>query len=234
MKAKSMSQYLNSRQQFSAAFRLVLKLAGILFGLMFVVMLLIDLGTSYLVRERVYTRLDSLPYREHAIVLGTAKYYLSGSPNLYYKYRLQAAKYLYLAQKSRYLLVSGDNQTPYYNEPKNMTQDLLRMGIPQEYILQDYAGYNTLDSVVRVKKVFNIEPFTIISQQFHCERALLIAKVKGIDAICYAAEYPSEHYKVRIREFFARTGMVIYLLFGIDATTLEPSKINELPPKAKL
>lgn len=231
MNLTSVKQQSGIRQKFSVVLCFALKWGGRLFGLMFLVMLLIDLGTTYFVRDKVYTRLENLPYREHTMVLGTAKYYLSGSPNLYYKYRLQAAKYLYFAQKSRYLLVSGDNETPYYNEPKNMTQDLLKMGIPKAHILQDYAGYSTLDSVIRAEKVFKIAPFTIVSQQFHCERALLIAKVKGIDAICYAAEYPSDHYKVRIREFFARTGMVIYLLLGIDATTLEPSKINELPSK---
>lgn len=231
MKPNVAKQSSRFRQKLAARLGLALKWAGALFGLMFVTMLFIDLGTSYFVRERVYTKLSDLPYREHSMILGTAKFYLSGSPNLYYKNRLQAAKYLYFAKKSRYLLVSGDNKTPYYNEPKVMTQDLLKMGIPSEHILQDYAGYSTLDSVIRASKVFKIEPFTIISQQFHCERALFIAKVKGIDAICYAAEYPSEHYKVRIREFFARTGMVIYLLLGIEPKSLEPSKINELPSK---
>lgn len=197
----------------------------------FLLMLMIDFGTGYLVKDKIYTQLSSLPYRENTMVLGTAKYYLGGSPNLYYKYRLQAAKYLYQAQKTSRLLVSGDNKTPYYNEPKVMTQDLLKMGIPKADIWQDYAGYSTLDSVVRASKVMKIEPFTIISQQFHCERALFIAQMKGIDAICYVAEYPRDHYKVRIREFFARTGMVLYLLLGIEPKSLELPKINELSTK---
>lgn len=212
----------------------IFKWGGRLVGLLFVGMLLIDLGTAYLVKDKVYIRLTDLPYREHTMVLGTAKYYISGSPNLYYKYRLQAAKYVYQARKTKKLLVSGDNKTPYYNEPKVMTADLVKMGVPSKAIQQDYAGYNTLDSVVRAAKVMKVEPFTIISQQFHCERALLIAKVRGIDAICYVAEYPSDHYKVRIREFFARTGMALYLLFGVEPTTLEPSKIVELPKKSEL
>lgn len=200
---------------------------------MFLLMLMIDFGTSYLVKDKVYTQLTSLPYRENTMVLGTAKYYIGGSPNLYYKYRLQAAKYLYQAQKTSRLLMSGDNKTPYYNEPKVMTADLIKMGVPSQVIWQDYAGYKTLDSVIRAAKVMKIEPFIIISQQFHCERALFIAKVKGIDAICYVAEYPKEHYKVRIREFFARTGMVLYLLLGIEPASLEPSQIVELAAKAE-
>lgn len=190
-------------------------------------MLAIDFGTGYIVREAIYHDAAQIPKREYAVVLGTAKYYPSGSPNLYYKYRLEAAKQLFNRQKVHYLLMSGDNRTAYYNEPKMMTNDLLKMGVPAQNIKQDYAGFSTLDSIIRADKVFQLEPFVIISQQFHCERALLIAKFRRIDAICYVAKYPDSHYKVRIREFFARTGMALNLLIGADATTLEPSQIIE-------
>lgn len=193
----------------------------------FLLMLLIDFGTSYLVKERVYTNLTDLPYRQHTVVLGTAKFYVTGSPNLYYKYRLEAAKFAYYSKRTDVLLMSGDNKTPYYNEPKMMTRDLEKMGVPSSIIQQDYAGYSTLDSVVRAAKVFKFEPFTIVSQQFHCERALMIAMAKGIDAICYAAKYPDAHYKVRLREFFARTVMAVNLLFGVEPATLAPSQIVE-------
>lgn len=197
----------------------------------FMLMLLIDLGTSYLVRERVYTHLTDLPYRKYTVVLGTAKFYVAGVPNLYYKYRLDAAKYVYHSRRTDFLLMSGDNKTPYYNEPKTMTRDLEKMGIASEVIQQDYAGYSTLDSVVRAAKVFKLEPFTIISQQFHCERALMIAMVKGIDVVCYTAKHPDSPYKVRIREFFARTVMAFNLLLSVEPTTLAPSQIVELPKK---
>lgn len=198
----------------------------------FSLMLLIDFGTSYLMKDRIYTRLTDLPYRQHTVVLGTAKYYSAGIPNLYYKYRLEAANYLYHSQRTSSLMMSGDNKTPYYNEPKVMTRDLEKMGVPLAVIRQDYAGYSTLDSVIRAARVYKLEPFTIVSQQFHCERALMIAKVNGIDAICYTAKYPDAHYKVRIREFFARTVMAFNLLFGAEPESLEPSQIVEPPKKS--
>ncbi len=196
-----------------------------LFIVLFILMLAIDFGTGYLVKDRIYTDVEKVPKREYAVVLGTAKFYLSGAPNLYYKYRLEAAKSLFSNNKVNYLLMSGDNKTAYYNEPKMMTTDMRRMGIPLQNLKQDYAGYSTFDSIIRADKVFRLNPFTIISQQFHCERALLIAKFKNIDAICFAAKYPDGHYKVRIREFFARTAMAVRLLLGTDASTLEPSQI---------
>ncbi len=198
-----------------------------LFIVLFILMLAIDFGTGYLVKDRIYTDVEKVPKREYAVVLGTAKFYLSGAPNLYYKYRLEAAKSLFSNNKVNYLLMSGDNKTAYYNEPKMMTTDMRRMGIPLQNLKQDYAGYSTFDSIIRADKVFRLNPFTIISQQFHCERALLIAKFKNIDAICFAAKYPDGHYKVRIREFFARTAMAVRLLLGTDASTLEPSQITQ-------
>lgn len=181
---------------------------------LFLLMLLIDLGTSYWAKDRVYRHVEQLPKREYAVVLGTAKYYPSGSPNLYYRHRLEATKKLFDHQKADYFLLSGDNKTAYYNEPKMMTEDLYKAGISKIYLKQDYAGYSTLESVLRADRVFKLPPFTIISQSFHCERALFIASFYNIDAICFAAEYPEAHYKVRIREFFARSAMVIQLVFG--------------------
>lgn len=204
------------------------KLSVCLILTVFLLMLIIDLSTSYFVKERVYTDLNTLPPNEHALVLGTAKYYPSGKPNLYYQYRLAAVEQLYRAQKANYFLLSGDNQTPYYNEPKMMRNDLDKMGIDVHQLQQDYAGYNTLDSILRAKQVFKLDRFTIVSQRFHCERALFIAKYHQIDAICFVAAYPEHHYRVRLREFFARTGMLIRLLSGATATTLEDIKINEL------
>ncbi len=193
--------------------------------LLLVLMVGIDLGTSYLVKDQVYTNIEQLPKREYAVVLGTAKYYPSGAPNLYYKYRLEAAKSLFSQQKVDYFLMSGDNKTAYYNEPKMMSSDLLKMGVSAEAIKQDYAGYSTLDSILRADKVFQLKPFTIVSQQFHCERALLIARFHRINAICFAAKYPENHYRVRIREFFARTAMVLSLFVGVEPSTLEESRI---------
>ncbi|MDO9649222.1 ElyC/SanA/YdcF family protein [Glaesserella parasuis] len=189
-------------------------------------MFAIDFATGYWVRDQIYIDVRQLPQREYALVLGTAKYYPSGSPNLYYKYRLDAAKAVFEHNKVNYLLVSGDNKTAYYNEPKMMTHDLRQMGIPWQRIRQDYAGYNTLDSIIRADKVFQLQPFIIISQQFHCERALFIAKFHQIEAVCFTAKYPDAHYKVRIREFFARSAMAVSLLLGKEATTLEPSQMK--------
>lgn len=191
----------------------------------------IDIFTSYWVRDRIYTDMNKLPKYQTAVVLGTAKYYVKGTPNLYYKYRLDAANTLIKNGKVEKLLLSGDNKTPYYNEPRVMSADLRRMGVQAVQIQQDFAGYRTLDSVIRADKVFHLSPFVIVSQRFHCERALFIAKTRNIDAVCYVAKYPEGHFKVRIREFFARAGMVLDYLLNRQPETLDKveAKIFKTP-----
>lgn len=107
------------------------------------ILLVVDSLTSYIVRDKIYTDSKQIPYREYAVVLGTAKFYSKDVINQYYKYRLEAAKQLVQEGKVNQLLLSGDNKTPYYNEPKTMTSDLLKMGIATSKIKQDYAGYTT-------------------------------------------------------------------------------------------
>ncbi|AHG75756.1 hypothetical protein CT138_08235 [Mannheimia varigena] len=204
----------------------VFKCLSVLVLLLILGLLAVDAITSYIIRDKIYTDVKKLPHREYAVVLGTAKFYSKDVINRYYKYRLDAAKQLVQSEKVDLLLLSGDNKTPYYNEPKTMTNDLLKMGVPQRQIKQDYAGYTTFDSIIRATEVYKLPPFTIVSQKFHCERALFIAKFKNIDAICYAAKYPEGAYQVRLREILARAVMVFNLLMGKTPETLEdiPSK----------
>lgn len=64
-----------------------------------------------------------------------------------------------------------------------MKQALMERGVPESDIILDYAGFRTLDSVVRCKKVFGQERMTIISQGYHNARAIYLAKSSGIDDI---------------------------------------------------
>ena len=70
--------------------------------------------------------------------------------------------------------------------------------------------------MVRCKEIFGQQSITIISQQFHNERAIFIASMKDIDAIGYNAKDVSNKYglKTKIRESFARVKMIIDLVLG--------------------
>ncbi|QXB55586.1 vancomycin high temperature exclusion protein [Aeromonas sp. FDAARGOS 1415] len=157
-------------------------------------------------RHYTYDDVDAVPYNRVALVLGTSKYLIGGSPNHYFKYRIKAAAELYNNGKVDYILVSGDNATVQYNEPRQMRRALIQAGIPASAIYSDYAGFRTLDSIVRAKEVFGQSHFTVVSQAFHNERAIFIARHFGIEAVGFNAVDPSAYQgiKTRVREVFAR------------------------------
>ncbi|WP_010182150.1 SanA/YdcF family protein [Aquimarina agarilytica] len=168
-------------------------------------------------KKRLYSSVDHIPKNKVGLLLGTSKYVATGQLNLYYQYRIQAAATLYHASKIEYILVSGDNSTKSYNEPKKIKEDLIKKGVPENKIVLDYAGFRTLDSVVRAQKVFGENQFTVISQKFHNERALFLADHFNSNAIAFNAKGVSSRYgfKVQIREYFARVKVFIDLLFNV-------------------
>ena len=163
--------------------------------------------------NRTYWNLKEVPKNKVGLVLGTSNRLVGGGSNPYYTNRIKATLELFKAGKIDYVLVSGDNSTQYYNEPTVFKKDLVLGGIPSEKIFLDYAGFRTLDSMVRAKYIFGLDSVTIISQKFHNERAIYIAEQKGLYAIGYNAEDLSIKYglKVHLREYFARVKVFIDL-----------------------
>lgn len=163
-------------------------------------------GESYTFYET-----EGLPENKVGLVLGTSPRTREGYPNRYFQYRIDAAVRLYRQGKIRYILVSGDNGTPSYNEPDAMMKRLVAHGVPREHIILDYAGFRTLDSVIRSQKVFGQNAITVISQPFHTKRAVFIARNSGIRAIGYNARdvEGQKGYLVHAREFFARVKAVL-------------------------
>ncbi len=167
---------------------------------------------SFSARQYIYSDINKLPKRDIGLVLGTSKYLSDGSINEYYQYRIDTAVKLYKMGKVKYFIVSGDNRRHNYNEPKQMREDLVKAGVPLANIQPDYAGLRTLDSILRADKVFGHKSYTIISQYFHNERALFLAYHKGQQPIAFNAPNATQHFKVALRELFARVKAVMDLL----------------------
>ncbi len=168
--------------------------------------------------NKTYTSIYEIPKNKVGLVLGTAKYSSAGGINLYFRYRINAAVELFQNGKIDFILVSGDNETINYNEPRDFKKELIKRGIPEEKIFLDYAGFRTLDSVIRAKEVFGQEEITIISQKFHNERAIYLAEKNNMKAIGYNADDPSINYglKTQFREYFARTKAFLDILFKVE------------------
>lgn len=169
-------------------------------------------------KGHVFNSTSQIPFHEVGMVLGTAKYLKSGQINVYYSKRIKATVDLYKGGKIKFVLVSGDNGSTRYDEPSTFKSDLIKAGIPGHKIFLDYAGFRTLDSVIRAKKIFGQSNLTIISQKFHIERAIYLAQSKGMIVDGYeAGNYTkAASWGLKIREKLARAKAVIDILFNIS------------------
>lgn len=171
-------------------------------------------GIRLTTEDSIYDAVDQIPANEVALVLGTSRLINDSYINKYYQYRLNAAAELYRAGKVKHFILSGDNSRKGYDEPSDMRADLKKLGVPERATTLDYAGFRTLDSVVRCKEIFSQKKVTIISQEFHNERALFLAQHFDIEAIAFNAKMPKVRRKVLMREYLARCKAVldVYIL----------------------
>lgn len=166
--------------------------------------------------DKTYSSLSEIPKNKVGMILGTAKNIKGGGSNPYYVYRLNAIVSLFKAKKIEFILVSGDNGSIYYNEPTTIKNDLVAAGVPSDKIILDYAGFRTLDSMVRAKEVFGLDEVTVVSQKFHNERAIYLAHKNGLNAVGFNAQDVSleSGFKIQVREYFARVKVFIDLLLN--------------------
>jgi len=160
---------------------------------------------------KTYSDVSQIPHRRVGLVLGCPKRITGGWSNPFFENRMAAAAELYHNGRVDYLIVSGDNHIQGYDEPTDMKNSLVEKGVPKDRIYLDYAGLRTLDSVVRVKQIFLQDNVTVVSQDFHNQRAIFLAAHHGIDAIGFDAAdvAPQYAFKTLLREQFAKVKAVL-------------------------
>ena len=168
---------------------------------------------------KAFSEIDSIKYNKVGLLLGTTpQARITKVKNYFFIYRLDAAEQLYRAGKIEKILISGDEHSlDVVNEPECMKDSLVARGIPASAIVLDGKGYRTINSIVNANKVFGLKSFTIISQEFHNERAIYQAEHLGLDVEnlqAYNAKMPKSRraYITTIREYFARVKMFWDLL----------------------
>src|SRR5579883_2374899 len=179
-------------------------------------------------RGKTYSDVSKMPRRRVGLVLGCPKRVPGGGSNPFFENRIQAAAELYFARKVDFLVVSGDNHVQSYDEPMDMKNALVEKGVPKDRIYLDYAGLRTLDSVVRVKEIFLQQKVTIVSQDFHNQRAIFLARHHGIDAIGFDATDVAPQYalKTLVREQFAKVKAVL----GVYVLRTQPHFLGQKIP----
>ncbi|MCK5719950.1 MAG: YdcF family protein [Thiomargarita sp.] len=185
--------------------------------LTFILLLILVVGCYIWIKiqtkDKLYSNINEIPVKKVGLLLGTGKNLRNGYINLYFLYRIDAAVRLYKAGKIQHIIASGDNRTIYHNEPIDMMNSLIERGIPKKDITLDYAGFRTLDSVIRCKKIFSQDDIIVISQKFHNERAIFISDYYDIKAIGFNAEDIPFKYNMKtpLREYLARFKAILDL-----------------------
>ncbi|MGP8290789.1 SanA/YdcF family protein [Vreelandella zhanjiangensis] len=140
------------------------------------------------------------------IVFGTSHWTRSGLRNPHFHARMRTSATLIAEQRVSHLLLSGDNRTQAYNEPRAMWRDLHRRGVPADQLTMDFAGFSTYDTLARARDVFQLERALLVTQSWHLPRAIFIGRALGMDVTgCVAEERPTaDEWRLKAREWAAR------------------------------
>lgn len=167
----------------------------------------------------------AMPHAQAALVLG-AFVQPDGKPSAMLEDRVRAAAQLYKDGRVDKILASGDHGRPNYDEVNAMRAELVRLGVPDRVIFTDHAGFATLDSVVRARKVFDVQSAIIVTQPFHMARALWLAHRAGLKAYGLEAgagrDYGRQGTLADVREVLARTKAVGDVVTGAKPKFLGP------------
>lgn len=149
--------------------------------------------------------------REIIVVLGAAVRGEVPSPVL--ERRLAMAARLFHEEKAERILVSGKREPPYYDETRAMRRYLEQHGVPSERILEDPLGYRTFETFRRAREEYGVKGCLVVTNAFHLERSVYLARKLGIDAVGVAAVDDgfsrSARLKWQAREAFARARALV-------------------------
>ena len=152
----------------------------------------------------------AVPHAQAAIVLGAGLNRNGSMSGMLYD-RVHQAIALYRAGKVDRILVSGDHHTWGYDEPGTMRNALQRAGIPDAAIFTDHAGFDTWSTMERARKVFDVRSAVVVTQGFHMDRALYLARAAGLHVTGLTADlrgYGRQGQISAVRELFARVKAV--------------------------
>lgn len=199
-------------------FKIILITGLIFFGLSVLFVFWANFTIDGAAEDNVTSDIGNLPNEKVGLLLGTSKNLDDGGPNPYFTYRIEAAAKLFHSGRVKNIITSGDNSRENYNEPEDMKNALIKLGVPADKIYEDFAGFRTLDSVVRAKEIFGQNSFIVISQRFHNERAVYLAHRNGIQAYGYNAKDVDKEagFKTNAREKLARVKVFWDFLFDVD------------------
>jgi vancomycin permeability regulator SanA len=158
---------------------------------------------------------SDVPAAPVALVLG-AKVFPDGTPSPFLTARLDLAKRLYDAGRVEMIMVSGDSHAPEFDEPSAMRDYLIHAGVPASHLIVDETGFDTFESCLRARRLFNGTRLIMATQSYHLPRAVATCRALGLDAVGVgddsARQHPTSWRRGVIRDQFACLKTVIDLV----------------------
>ena len=107
---------------------------------------------------------------------------------------------------------------------------LIQHGVIPGAVLDDHAGFRTLDTMERAARVYGVRRAIICTQSFHLPRAVFLARRAGIDAVGLPATGPVRGASVGdvIRESLAS------LVAVVDSYVLDRQPRDQGRPEVRL
>lgn len=178
-----------------------LKIALCLFLIGLVAIVSVNYYVKSATKKHIYYSLKKFPKNDVGIIFGAGV--KVDQPSKYLKDRLDAGILLYKSNRINKILLSGDNGSEEYDELTVMKNYCFNHGVDSTKIFIDYAGFDTYSTMYRAKHIFKIKRATLISQEYHLNRAIYIGQELGIKSVGYSAnsgEYRGYQY-VTFREY---------------------------------
>ena len=184
-------------------------------------------GAMGLVLLHLFT-FGSTDYTRHAdvaIVLG-ARVYRDGTPSLALSDRLETGIQLYAIGQVQYLLVTGGIGEEGQDEAQTMRRMAMEAGVPEDRILVDEHGCNTLMSAQGCHRLLDEQGLTtalVISHYYHLARCKMLFTEYGIH--CWTV--PARMSRRLVKEpYFLLRECIAYLGYSVGRAwrpTAEPA-----------
>jgi vancomycin permeability regulator SanA len=166
----------------------------------------------------IYKESD-VPMTPVALVLG-AQVNPDGTPSTFLAARLDLAKRLFDAGRVELIIVSGDHLAPEFDEPAAMLDYLIKAGLPTENVIADFGGFDTYESCLRAKRIFDLSKLTVVTQSYHLRRAVATCRALDVDAIGVGDDSVRQHpvawWRGAIRDQIACVKTVVDLVTRPD------------------
>jgi SanA protein len=178
-----------------------LKILAYLFVLGLIAIVSVNVYVKSTTKTYIHHSLKRFPKNDVGIIFGAG--IRGDQPSKYLKDRLDAGILLYKSKRINKILLSGDNGREEYDELTVMKNYCFNHGVDTTKIFIDYAGFDTYSTMYRARHIFKIKKATLISQEYHLNRAIYIGQKLGIKSVGYSAnkgEYLGYNY-VCFREY---------------------------------